>query len=235
MSQPSAVRILTTRTCRWTLRLSVALREKAIPFELVHVLENGVKAPWFVASTPFGKTPVFQHGARTLPESLIICEYIEETFGGRPLLPRDPMERAWARIWLRFCDDTLIKALSNIVRAAEGSHRTQAIAALLDEGRRLETYRAAGVTPSAVGAPTAPATSAGAAEQGRRVSPYWHGDRLTLPDICYHTFFEALERTGVEVRDCFLAACPHLAGWRDALLATGAFEMAARELDALGD
>jgi glutathione S-transferase len=235
MSKPAVVRILTTRSCRWTLRLIVALHEKAIPFELVNVLENGVKAPWFLASTPFGKTPVLQYGARTLPESLIICEYIEEAFGGRALLPRDPMERAWARIWMRFCDDTLIKALSNLVRAAEGSHRTQAIAALVDEGRRLETYRAAGLTPSDASAPAAHAALAEAAEQGRRVSPFWHGDRLTLPDISYHTFFEALERTGVTVCDCFLAACPHLARWREALLASGAFEMAARELDSLGD
>lgn len=230
MSQPE-VRILTTRSCRWTLRLSVALREKAIPFELVNVLEHGVKAPWFVASTPFGKTPVLQHGARTLPESLIICEYIEESFGGRPLLPRDPLERAWDRIWLRYCDDTLIKALSNIVRAAEGSERTRAVDTLLDEGRRLETYRAAGSTTSAVSAP--PGHPGAAPEQCQRVSPYWRGNQITLPDICYHTFFEALERIGVEVHDRFLRACPSLARWREALLATGAFEMAARELEAL--
>lgn len=245
MTSPPVVRILTTRTCRWTLRLSVALREKSVPFELVNVMQDGRKAPWFGASTPFGKTPVLEHEGRTLPESLIICEYIDETFGGRALLPRDPLERAWARVWMRFCDYTLIKGLSDIVRASEVTQRTQAIAALIDEGRRLETYRVAGAAGAAVnraGVGGGVGTGAGAgadtgasAGAGGTAARYWHGDQLMLPDICYHTFFDALERTGSAARDAFLTACPSLAKWREALLAHGAFSMAGRELDALAE
>jgi len=215
MSDSPAVKIMTTRTCRWTLRLSVSLREKGVPYELVDVLDRGRKADWFLAATPFGKTPVLQHGSRTLPESLIICEYIDETFAsGRPLLPRNPIERAWARVWLRFCDDTLIKALSNVVRATEAAQHTRAVAALVDEARRLDAYIGANSTLSGAGS-------------------YWEGSQLTLPDIGYYTFFDALERTGTEVRDNLLAACPQLARWRQALLATVAFQTASRELEAL--
>ncbi|HEY0342439.1 MAG TPA: glutathione S-transferase family protein [Steroidobacteraceae bacterium] len=239
MSLPPVVKILTTRTCRWSLRLSVALREKNVPFELVNVMQDGRKAPWFAASTPFGKTPVLEHGGRTLPESLVICEYIDETFGGRPLLPLDPLERAWARVWMRFCDYTLIKGLSDVVRAAEVAQRTQAVAALIDEGRRLETYRVANVTGAHVNTAGVAATAGMGADvdagTAGGAAPYWHGGELMLPDICYHTFFDALERTGSALQDAFLTACQHLAEWREALLANGAFSMAGRELDALGE
>ncbi len=126
-------------------------------------------------------------------------------------MPAEPLSRAWDRVWLRFCDDTLIKALYDIVRAAAAEQRELAVAALLDEGRRVDVY-----WPN---------------REGR----YWRGEELTLVDICYYTFFEALERTGKDVREAFVDACPRLGKWREVLLADGAFSRAALELDALGD
>lgn len=210
MSTRPRVRILTTRECRWTIRVSVALHEKGVPFELVNVAENGGKAPWFLARTPFGKTPVLQCGEHAIPESLVICEYIDELFDGRRLLSADPTGRAWARVWLRFCDDTLIKALYEVARAKDGSSRLEAASRLLTEGGRVERYRSR-----------------------QPPSRYWHGSELTLPDLCYHTFFEALDRMGEELRKSFLDACPRLADWRRALNECAAFTAASDALDAL--
>ena len=210
MSTGPRARILTTRGCRWTIRVSVALHEKGVPFELVNVAENGGKAPWFLARTPFGKTPVLQYGEHTIPESLVICEYIDEFFDGRRLLCGDPMSRAWDRVWLRFCDDTLVKALYEIARAKDGNPRLEAASRLLTEGRRVDRYCSR-----------------------RPASRYWHGSELTLPDMCYYTFFEALDRMGEELRQSFLEACPRLADWRQALYACAAFAAASDALDAL--
>lgn len=210
MSAKPHVRILTTRECRWTIRVSVALHEKSVPFELVNVAENGGKAAWFLAQTPFGKTPVLQCGEHAIPESLVICEYIDESFDGRRLLSGDSISRAWDRVWLRFCDDTLIKALYEVARAKDGSSRLEAASRLLTEGRRVERYCCR-----------------------QPPSQYWRGSELTLPDLCYYTFFEALDRMGAELRQSFLEACPRLADWRRALNECATFMAASDALDAL--
>ena len=210
MSMKPRVRILTTRECRWTIRVSVALHEKGVPFDLVNVAENGGKTPWFLARTPFGKTPVLQCGEDAIPESLVICEYIDEFFDGRRLLSGDPISRAWDRVWLRFCDDTLIKALYEVARAKDGNSRVEAASRLLTEGGRVERYCSR-----------------------QLASRYWHGSELTLPDMCYYTFFEALDRMGEELRRSFLEACPRLADWREALNQCAAFTAASDALDAL--
>jgi glutathione S-transferase len=213
MSDHGEVQILTTRTCRWTLRLSVAFREKGIPFRLVNVIENGRKAPWFQALTPFGRTPVLRHGGHTLPESLVISEYIDEGFPGRRLFPETPLQRAWARVWMQYCDGTLINALSAIARTGNAEDRAKAIGALIDKGAPLEEFVAV----------------------RNLARTYWQCDKLLLPDLCYYTFFEALERTGSEASIAFFAACRNLARWRDSLFETVVFREAARELDSLAD
>ena len=210
MSMKPRVRILTTRECRWTIRVSVTLHEKGVPFELVNVAEKGGKAAWFLAQTPFGKTPVLQCGEHAIPESLVICEYVDELFDGRRLLPGDPMSRAWDRVWLRFCDETLIRALYEVARAKDANSRFEAASRLLTEGGRVERYLSR-----------------------QPDSRYWHGSELALPDMCYFTFFDALSRMGEELRQNFFEACPRLATWRQALSECAVFTAASDALDAL--
>ena len=52
----------------------------------------------FLARTPMGKVPFLElEGGRRLSESQVICEYLEEAYPQRPLLPRDPWQRAKVR------------------------------------------------------------------------------------------------------------------------------------------
>ena len=43
---------------------------------------------------PYGKVPVLVDGDGVIYESAIINEYLEETYPGVPLLPKNPLQRA---------------------------------------------------------------------------------------------------------------------------------------------
>ncbi len=90
----------------------VALKEKGIPFEVrpIALYEKAQQQPDYANASVTGRVPALQHGDFTVAESSAIVEYIEDVFGeGKPMLPRDPKERARARqimAWIR-SDDTL--------------------------------------------------------------------------------------------------------------------------------
>ena len=52
----------------------------------------------YLARSPMGKVPFLEvDGGRRLTESQAICEYLEEAYPQKPLLPRDPWQRAKVR------------------------------------------------------------------------------------------------------------------------------------------
>src|SRR5579859_7559499 len=82
-----------------------ALKEKAIPFQIHEVLfEKGEsKDPEFSKLSYTELVPLLQLGDHAISESLAMLEYLEETFPAprhRSLFPRNPIERARARMFL---------------------------------------------------------------------------------------------------------------------------------------
>jgi glutathione S-transferase len=52
----------------------------------------------YLARSPMGKAPFLElDDGRRLTESQVICEYLEEAYPQKPLLPRDPWQRAKVR------------------------------------------------------------------------------------------------------------------------------------------
>lgn len=101
------IEIYSAALCPFAQRSRLTLSEKGVPFELIEIdLQN--KPANFLEISPYGKVPVLKHGDHRLWESTIINEYLDEIFPEPPLLPKEPIQRAHARIWINFADTRLL-------------------------------------------------------------------------------------------------------------------------------
>jgi len=85
-------------------KVRIALLEKGIPFEEDAGCKPSQNEDW-LARSPLGKVPIIElDGGRRLAESEVICEYLEEAYPQKPLLPSDPNERAKVRELVTFIE-----------------------------------------------------------------------------------------------------------------------------------
>jgi maleylacetoacetate isomerase len=84
-----------------SFRVRIALNLKGLPYEyaVVHLTKDGGQQfiPTFRALNPDALIPVLDDDGRVLTQSLAIIEYLDETHPEPPLLPRDPLQRAYVR------------------------------------------------------------------------------------------------------------------------------------------
>uniref|UniRef100_A0A5B6YWR8 Glutathione S-transferase n=2 Tax=Davidia involucrata TaxID=16924 RepID=A0A5B6YWR8_DAVIN len=104
------LKLLGTKESLFTYRIVWALKLKGIEYEFVEEdLFN--KSPLLLESNPiYKKVPVLIHGGKPISESLVILDYIDETWKNNPILSTDPQERAYARFWAKFVDEKFYEA-----------------------------------------------------------------------------------------------------------------------------
>jgi glutathione S-transferase len=91
-------------TSPYAMSVFVALHEKALPFSIETVDLATERAPAYAAVSVTQRVPTLIHEGFALSESSAITEYLDETFPGTALYPKDARQRARARqvqAWLR--------------------------------------------------------------------------------------------------------------------------------------
>lgn len=65
---------------------------------------GGIKSEAYLAKNPMGKMPLLEVDGVVIPESDVICEYLEDLHPGTGGLPGSPADRAVARLLARIVD-----------------------------------------------------------------------------------------------------------------------------------
>ncbi|KAH0737680.1 hypothetical protein KY290_036385 [Solanum tuberosum] len=100
-------------------RVEWALKIKGVKYEYIEEDRNN-KSSLLLQSNPIHKEiPVLIHNGKPIVESMVILEYIDETFDGPSILPKDPYDRALARFWAKFLDDKVTAVVNTFFRKGD--------------------------------------------------------------------------------------------------------------------
>ena len=94
-------------------KVRVALFEKGIEHES-RPLVPIPKTPELLALNPLGKIPIFEHGDLTIPDSSVICAYLERVHPEPALYPADPEAYARALFVEEYSDTRLTEAIAPV-------------------------------------------------------------------------------------------------------------------------
>ena len=127
------MKLYQTYTSPFPTRVRLVLYVKGIEVEIIEppgFHSSAESKGDYLDINPIGRVPtlVLDDG-RALPESEVICEYLEDAFPDPPLRPADPWARARVRLISRLCDFYLVMAMVPLFNASGRSRKTW------DEGR----------------------------------------------------------------------------------------------------
>ncbi|XP_068642745.1 glutathione S-transferase U9-like [Aristolochia californica] len=110
----------------YSRRVEWALKLKGIPYEYVEEDLRNKSQDLLRYNPVHKKVPVLVHDGKPITESLVILEYIDETWTDSPLQPKDPYQRSRARFWASFLDQPfsrdLIRSAGEEQEAVKNEH-----------------------------------------------------------------------------------------------------------------
>jgi len=180
--------------CPFVQRAAIVLLEKGVAFERVNV-DLSAKPDWFLALSPTGKVPVLKvpqaHAEdAALFESVVICEYLNETQGGSPMYPHDALTRARHRAWIEFATQTFAEGWQ-FLHARDSQVADAKRASFRERLAKLESEVTAG--------------------------PYFAGAAFGMVDAVYAPLFRYFELIDPSATQQIFDGLPRVSAWREAL------------------
>ena len=195
------LKLYNTQRCPYARRTRMVLHEKGVSFETYEVdLEN--KSEEFLSNSPTGKVPVVVTDGDSLYESNVVNQYLDEVFECPRLLPEDPKERVYARIWMASADTDFFPA---VFIASVGPERGFSEERVVEALEKLKTTLAA-------------------LEERLRGREYLVGE-FSLADIAYAGNFVRLRELS-EKGEIGLADYPNVMAWMERVEARESFKAA---------
>ncbi len=179
------------------LRIYVAEKQLAIPFEVVDIVSGQNRTPEFLRRNPLGGLPVLELDDGThLTESLAIIEYLEELHPDPPMIGTTPLARARTREIERICE---LGVLNSIAQIFQNTHPFMA-------GRVKQSADAADNARARL------AATLKVVNDRIGTNPFVAGERPTIADCTLCAALDFADFAGVAI-DPGLA---HVARWRAA-------------------
>lgn len=180
--------------CPFVQRAAIVLLEKNVPFERINV-DLAAKPDWFLALSPLGKVPLLKisqtdNSETILFESMVICEYLEESQSGADLYPIDALAKAQQRGWVEFGSATLTEAWQFLNAKDKLTADTKQIA-FRDKLQQLEAVLTKGA--------------------------YFNGANFGMVDAVFAPIFRYLDLLDPVVSQPIFENLPRVNAWRKAL------------------
>uniref|UniRef100_A0A672J9J0 Glutathione S-transferase omega n=1 Tax=Salarias fasciatus TaxID=181472 RepID=A0A672J9J0_SALFA len=185
------IRIYSMRFCPFAQRARLVLNAKGIKHEIVNINLRD-KPDWFLEKNPLGLVPTLETSAgEVIYESPITCEYLDEVYPGKKLLPPTPLEKAQQRMLL----EQFSKIPSYYFKIAMGRKNSEDVSELEAELKENLMKLDRVLT--------------------QKKTKFFGGDSLTMIDYLMWPWFERLEV--VDQNQC-LDSAPELKKWTERML-----------------
>mgnify|MGYP000847625889 CR=1 FL=1 len=180
--------------CPFVQRSAIVLLEKNVPFERVNV-DLSAKPDWFLALSPTGKVPLLKvrraDGEDAIIfESMVICEYLNETQDGDSMYADDALERARQRAWIEFSTSMLGNVWQSL-NATDQAMADSKRAVFREQLERIESELSSG--------------------------PYFSGTKFSMVDAVYAPVFRYFSIIDASVSEAIFEGLPQVSAWKAAL------------------
>ena len=219
-------------------KVRVVLAEKGLEWVNHHVdLMAGDQAkPAYLAINPKGVVPTLVDDGRIVPDSTVICEYLDDAFPSPSLRPVDPYSRSLMRRWSKVPDDGIHLACGSLsfasifARQLQSGFDAEALERRLNSmpdqnraARQRQIMENGFDVPFVRDAIMAHVNMLSDMESGLERGPWLAGETFSLGDACITPYVERLDRLGLAP---MWDKLPRVADWFDQVRARPSFDAA---------